>query len=210
MNALRYAPQHRILSHFPNMAFNVVALATSMGGLTALSTILSTLPADFPAAILVVQHLSPNFPCHLPRILSQRTALQVKLATTGDILRPGTVYVAVPDRHLLVRPTGTLLLAETPKVNFARPAADKLFMSMAATYQSRAIAVVLTGKGSDGALGVVSIKQHRGITIAQDESTSEFFDMPRAAIATNKVDWVLPLPAIASTLVQLVTSEAAA
>lgn len=210
MNALRQTPQHRILSHVPNIAFNVVALATSLGGLTALSTILSALPADFPAAILVVQHLSPKFPCHLPRILSQRTALQVKSGATGDILRPGTVYVAIPDRHLLVHPTGTLLLAETPKVNFARPAADKLFMSMAVTYQSRAIAVVLTGKGSDGALGVVSIKTHGGLVIAQDESTSEFFDMPRAAIATKKVDRVLPISAIASTLIQLVTSEAAA
>ena len=210
MNPLGQTSQQRISSQFPNVAFNAVALATSMGGLAALSTILSTIPADFPAAILVVQHLSPNFPCHLPGILSRRTALQIKLAATGDILRPGTVYIAVPDRHLVVRPTGTLLLAETPKVNFARPAADKLFMSMAVTYQSRAIAVVLTGKGSDGALGVVSIKKHGGIAIAQDESTSEFFDMPRAAIATQKVDRVLPISAIASMLVQLVTSEAAA
>lgn len=208
MNPLCQTSQQRISSQFPNVAFNVVALATSMGGLAALSTILSKLPADFPAAILVVQHLSPNFPCHLPGILSRRTALQVKLAATGDLLQSGTVYIAVPDRHLVIGSNGMLLLVETSKMNFVRPAADKLFMSIAATYQSRAIAVVLTGKGSDGALGVLSIKEHGGMTIAQDESTSEFFNMPRAAIATGKVDQVLPLEAIAAMLTQLVTSEA--
>lgn len=201
-------PQHHIFSHFPNIAFNVVVLAASMGGLQAISTILSTLPADFPAAILVVQHLSPHFPSQMPGILSQRTALQVKPAATGDVLRPGTVYTAVPGQHLLLQPNGMLLLSDAPKINFVRPAADKLFMSLAATCRSRAIAVVLTGTGSDGALGVLSIKKHGGITIAQDQSTSEFFSMPEAAIATGEVDLVLPLEAIASKLVHLVTSAA--
>jgi len=210
MNFLLQIPQHHIFSHFPNIAFNVVALAASIGGLTAISTVLSALPADFPAAILVVQHLSPNFPSQLPEILSQRTALRVKPAATGDVLRPGTVYVAVPDRHLLVQPNGMLLLSDAPKMNFVRPAADKLFMSVAATYQSRAIAVVLTGSGSDGALGVLSVKRHEGIAIAQDQSTSEFFNMPEAAIATGQVDWVLPVEAIASMLIHSVTSEAVA
>ncbi len=210
MNARLQIPQHRIFSHFPNIAFNVVALAASMGGLKAIRTILSALPADFPAAILVVQHLNPNCPSQLPEILDQWTALQVKPAATGDVLRPGTVYVAVPAHHLLVQPNGTLLLSDTPKMNFVRPAADKLLMSMASTYKSRAIAVVLTGSGSDGALGLLAIKKQGGVAIAQDQSTSEFFNMPGAAIGTGKVDWVLPIEAIASMLVHLVTSEAAA
>jgi two-component system, chemotaxis family, protein-glutamate methylesterase/glutaminase len=210
MNALIQTPQHRIFSQFPNIAFNVVALAASMGGVKAISTVLSALPADFPAAIVVVVHLSPKFPSQLSEVLSLRTALRVKPAATGDVLRPGTVYVAVPAQHLLVAPNGTLLLSDAPKMNFVRPAADKLFMSVASTYKSRAIAVVLTGSGSDGALGVLSIKKHGGIAIAQDEATSEFFNMPRAAIATGKVDLVLPPDAIASTLVHLVTSAAVA
>jgi two-component system, chemotaxis family, protein-glutamate methylesterase/glutaminase len=210
MNVLVQIPQHGIFSQFPNIAFNVVALAASMGGLKAIRTVLSALPADFPAAILVVQHLSPQFPSQLPEILSRRTALRVKPAATGDVLRPSTVYVAVPDRHLLVGPNGMLLLSDVAKMNFVRPAADKLFMSLATTYKSRAIAVVLTGSGSDGALGMLSIKKHGGIAIAQDKSTSEFFNMPGAAIATGQVDLVLPLDAIASTLVQLVTSQAVA
>lgn len=202
--------QHRIFSHFPNVAYNVVALAASAGGLKAIETVLTALPADFPAAILVVQHLCPTYHSHLAEILSKQTTLQVKPAASGDILRPGTVYVAVPDRHLVVQPDGTLSLCDAPKMNFVRPAADKLLMSMAQTYKSRAIAVVLSGSNSDGALGVLSIKKHGGIVIAQDESTSEFFYMPKAAIATGKVDLVLPLDAIASTLVNLVTSEAVA
>lgn len=202
--------QHRIFSHFPNIAYNVVALAASAGGLKALKTILSALPADFPAAILVVQHLRPNYHSYLAEILAKQTQLQVKPAVDGDILRPSTVYVAVPDRHLLVQPDGTLLLCDAPKMNFVRPAADKLLMSMAKTYKSRAIAVILTGSNSDGALGVLSMKKHGGIAIAQDEPTSEFFHMPKAAIATGKVDLVLPVDAIASTLVDLVSSEAVA
>jgi len=210
MNALVQSPQQSILSQFPNIAFNVVALAASMGGVKAISTVLSALPADFPAAIVVVQHLSASYPSRLPEVLSVRTALQVKPGAIGEFLRPGTVYVAVPGQHLLVQPNGTLLLSDTPKMNFVRPAADKLFMSVTSTYKLRAIAVVLTGSGSDGALGVLSIKKHGGIAIAQDESTSEFFNMPGAAIATGKVDFVLPPEAIASTLVHLVRSAAVA
>lgn len=210
MNSLIQIPQTRVSSHFPNIAFHVVALAASMGGLKAISTILSALPSDFPAAILVVQHLSADYPSQIPEILNRRTALLVNPATTGAVLRPGCVYVAVPARHLLVQPNGTLLLSDAPKMNFVRPAADKLLMSMATTYKSRVIAVVLTGSGADGALGVLSIKKHGGRVIAQDESTSEFFGMPKAAIATGKVDWVLPIEAIASMLITAVTSEAAA
>ncbi|MBD2463483.1 chemotaxis protein CheB [Oscillatoria sp. FACHB-1407] len=209
MSSLIQIPQHRIFSHFPNIAFNVVALAASMGGIPTLRTILSALPADFPAAILVVQHLSPNS-SHLPEVLGYRTALKVKPAATGDVLRPGTVYVAVPARHLLVQPNGTLLLSDDPKMNFIRPAADKLLMSMATTYKSRAIAVVLTGNGSDGALGVLAVKKYGGVAIAQDEATSEFFGMPGAAIATGQIDWVLPVEAIASKLLHLVTSAVVA
>lgn len=210
MDTLIQVPQPCVFSHFPTIAFNVVALAASAGGLQAISTILSALPADFPAAILVVLHLSPTYPSKLAEVLSWRTALQVKPAATGDVLRPGTVYVAVPAHHLLVQLNGTLLLVDTPKMNFVRPAADKLFMSMATNYKSRAIAVVLSGSNSDGALGILSVKKSGGVVIAQDESTSEFFDMPGAAIATGKVDLVLPPDAIAPALVHLVTSEAVA
>ncbi|MDM9380942.1 chemotaxis protein CheB [Chlorogloeopsis sp. ULAP01] len=199
--------RHRVISHFPNVAYNVVAIAASKGGLKAISKILSALPADFPAAIVVVLHSSPQYPSYLAEILSRRTALRVKQVEEGELLRPGTVYTLVPNKHLLVNLDGTVSLSDAPKVNFVRPAADKLFMSVAATFQSRAIAVVLTGRDSDGTLGILAIKKYGGTAIAQDEASCECFSMPKSAIDTGKVDLVLPLDAIASTLVNLVMTE---
>ncbi|MFQ4145064.1 chemotaxis protein CheB, partial [Chlorogloeopsis sp. ULAP02] len=147
--------RHRVISHFPNVAYNVVAIAASKGGLKAISKILSALPADFPAAIVIVQHSSPHYLSYLAEIFSRRTALRVKQAEPGELLQPGTVYTPVPNKHLLINLDGTVSLSDAPKVNFVRPAADKLFASVAATFQSRAIAVVLTGKDSDGALGIL-------------------------------------------------------
>ncbi|MDZ4876469.1 MAG: Protein-glutamate methylesterase/protein-glutamine glutaminase [Chroococcidiopsis cubana SAG 39.79] len=202
--------EHKIFSHFPNVAFNVVAIAASKGGLNAISQILSTLPSDFPAAIAIVQHLSPNCPSYLAEILKYRTRLRVKNAETGELLRPGTVYVAVPDKHLVVNPSGKLSLSDAARVNFVRPSANVLFRSVATSYQRRAIAVILSGKDTDGLLGVLAIKKHGGIAIAQNEATCECFEMPKAAINTGKVDFVLPPNAIASTLYDLVMSPKAA
>ena len=199
--------EHRVISHFPNVAYNVVAIAASRGGLKAISQIVSALPADFPAAIIVVQHLSPHYPSYMAEILSRRTALRVKQAEDGELLRIGTVYTAVPNKHLLVNQNGTLSLSDTPKVNFVRPAADKMFASVAANFQGRAIAVVLTGGDGDGRLGVVAIKKSGGIVIAQDEASCECFSMPQSAINTGTVDFVLPLDAIAHQLVSLVMTE---
>lgn len=204
---MTYAQQHKIFSHFPNVAFNVVAIAASRGGLKAVSQILSTLTSDFPGAIVVLQHLSGRHRSYTAEILSKYTTLHVQQAVEGELLRPATVYTCVPDKHLLVNPDGTLHLSNGPKVNFVRPAADKLFTSVALSYKTRAIAVVLTGKDSDGALGVLSIKKYGGIVIAQDEATSECFSMPSAAIATGKVDMVLPLDMISQRLQDLVMKQ---
>jgi two-component system, chemotaxis family, protein-glutamate methylesterase/glutaminase len=187
-----------------NAAFDVIAIASSAGGLAALTTTLSALPGDLPAGILVVQHLDPRHRSLMAEILSRRTTLNVKQAEEGDLVEPGTVFVAPPDNHLLVNPGGTLALAHTELVHFVRPSADLLFESVAAAYKERAIAVVLTGSGSDGAMGVKAIKTMGGTVIAQDESTSEFFAMPSAAIETGQVDFVLPLDEMSSALVALV------
>jgi two-component system chemotaxis response regulator CheB len=187
-------------------AFDVVAVAASAGGLQALSGVLSLLPADFPAALVVVQHLDPRHRSLMADILSRRTALKVKQAEEGDELSPGTVHIAPPNKHLLVNPDGTLTLAQSELVHFVRPSADLLFESVAASYKERAIAVVLTGTGSDGTMGVQAIKKMGGTVIAQDEATAEFFGMPGAAIQTGNVDFVLPLKEIPSALVTLVTT----
>ena len=185
-------------------AFDVVALAASAGGLTALSSVLADLPAGFPAGILVVQHLDPRHRSLMADILNRRTRLEVKQAEDGDHLVPGRVYIAPPNRHLLLNGDGSLSLTQTELVHFVRPSADLLFESVAAGYKDRAIAVVLSGSGGDGSMGVKAIKKMGGTVLAQDQRTSEFFGMPGAAIDSGNVDFVLPLEEIAPALVTLV------
>jgi len=185
-------------------AFEIVALAASAGGLKALTDVLAALPADFPAALVVVQHLDPRHRSLMAELLGRRTALPVKEAQEGDRLEPGRAYVAPPNRHLLVNPDNTLSLTQTELVHFVRPSADLLFESAAASYRERAIAVVLSGSGKDGAMGVKAIKKMGGTVIVQDAKTSEFFGMPEAAQQTGMVDFVLPLPEIAPALQTLV------
>ena len=185
-------------------AFDLVALASSAGGLSALSEILSSLPSDFPAPIAVVQHLDPRHRSLMAKILNGRTALSVKEAEEGDHLQNGTVYIAPPDKHLLINADGTISLSSSKMVHFVRPSADLLFESAAGSYKDRAIGVVLTGSGSDGAMGVRAIKKMGGTVIAQDEESADFFGMPGAAIQSGSVDFVLPLKEISAALVTLV------
>jgi two-component system chemotaxis response regulator CheB len=185
-------------------AFEIVALAASAGGLTALSQVLGGLPEGFPAPIVVVQHLDPRHRSLMAEILGKRTRLEVRQAREGDDLRPGWVYIAPPDHHLLVNRDGTVSLSQSELVHFVRPSADLLFESMAASYGERSIAVVLTGSGSDGEMGVRAVKTRGGTVIAQSEESAEYFGMPGAAIATKSVDFVLALEEIAPALVTLV------
>jgi len=188
-------------------AYSVVALAASAGGLRALTTVLEALPADFPAGIVVVQHLDPRHPSLMAEILNRRSALRVMEAQDGLHVTPGLAYIAPPNRHLLVNPDRTLSLTQTELVHFVRPSGDLLFESVAASYRQRAVAVVLSGTGNDGAMGVVAIKKMGGMVIAQDEETSEFFGMPSAAIATGAVDFVMPLGEISGLLCRLESGE---
>ena len=190
---------------FSASAFDVVAIAASAGGLSALGLVLSGLPDVFPAAVLIVQHLDPRHPSFLADILRRRTPLRVKEAEDGERLVLGTVFIAPPNRHLLVNTDATVALTQTELVHFVRPSADLMFESVAAAFRDRAIAVVLSGTGSDGSMGVGAIKKMGGTVIAQDERSSEFFGMPGAAIQTGHVDFTLPLGEIPSALILLVT-----
>ena len=181
----------------------VVALAASAGGLRAFSHVLAALPGDFPAAVVVLQHLPADHASLLAEILGRRTALRVKEAEEGDALCDGTVYVAPPGRHLLVGSEGRLTLTHTAPVRFVRPSADALFESVAARYGKCAVAVVLTGTGSDGADGAAAVRRAGGVCIAQDPATAEFLGMPAAAIGAGSVDRVLSLDDIAPALIGL-------
>ncbi|HLH68563.1 MAG TPA: chemotaxis protein CheB [Candidatus Dormibacteraeota bacterium] len=188
-------------------SFSLVAMAASAGGLQALGTVLSSLPSRLPAAIVVVQHLDPRHRSRMAEILAKRTALHVAEAVEGEQLRPGQVRIAPPDRHLLVNPDGSLTLSQSELVHFVRPSADLLFESAAAAFGKRVIAVVLTGTGSDGAMGVTAVKKMGGTVIAQDEASADFFGMPGAAIKVGAVDLVLPLAEIPSAIVALATGS---
>jgi two-component system chemotaxis response regulator CheB len=187
-------------------SFPVVAMAASVGGLKALSVILGSLPADFPAAIAIVMHVAPDHKSLLSQILKSRTHLAVEQAHTGDVLFPSSVFIAPPNHHLSVAKGGRLKLSSSAaaKVNYARPSAEPLFVSVAAIYKKNAIAVVLTGGDGDGSFGVQIIKDKGGRVIAQDRATSQDFSMPETSIKTGDVDFILPLDQIAPKLMELV------
>jgi two-component system, chemotaxis family, protein-glutamate methylesterase/glutaminase len=187
--------------------FDIVMLAASAGGLAALSEVLGALPADFPAPIVVVQHLDPRHRSLMAEILHRRTSLNVEEAADGAKLEPSTVYIAPPDEHLLVTSDGRLNLSHTDLVHFVRPSADLLFESGAGAFPGRAIGVVLTGSGSDANMGVRAIGQTGGTVIAQDPASAEFSGMPQAAIDTGGVDFILDLEEIGPALVALVMRQ---
>lgn len=171
----------------------LVVIGASAGGLRALSIILSDLSEGIPAAIVVVQHLDPRHRSLMAEILARRTGLDVTEASEGDLLLPGRILLAPPDRHVVVNPDATLSLSQSEVVRYVRPSADVLFTSAANVYGERVVAVVLTGTGSDGAMGVQAVKRMGGRVLTQDEASSDFFGMPSAAIKTGAVDHVLSL-----------------
>lgn len=187
-----------------DVSTRVIAIAASSGGLAALSEVLRTLPPTLPAAILVLQHQSPDQRSHLSEILADRTPLAVRQATHGMRLEHGVVYVAPPGVHLLVGVDDRLALSHLPPLHWCRPSADRLFASAGARYGPRAIAVVLTGYGVDGAEGAQVLRRLGGTVLVQDDATSSCPDMPRAARRAGDVDRILPLGDIADELEALV------
>ncbi|MFI6054024.1 chemotaxis protein CheB [Streptomyces violascens] len=187
--------------------YAVVAVASSAGGVHALGVLLGALGSSLPVPLLIVQHLDPRHRTVIAEVLDRRSRLPVKLAEDGEHAEPGTVYVAPPDRHLLVGPEGTLTLSSSKLVHFLRPSADLLFESVAGAYGSRAVVCVLTGTGNDGAMGVEAVRSRGGTVIVEDPGTAEFKGMPQAAVRTGAVDYVLPLEEIAAVIRGLVETK---
>lgn len=185
---------------------SVVVIAASAGGLAAISTILAALPRDFPAAVAIAQHRAPEPSTRLEMLLSRVTPLAVKAPESGDRMQAGTVYIAPPDFHMLIS-RGALTLSHSPKIRHSRPSADPLFLSAAEHAAARLIAIVLTGCGGDGTAGIKAIKRRGGTVIAQDQATSEHFSMPRSAIETGDVDYILPITEIGPALLALVRKQ---
>ncbi len=188
----------------PSERPRLVAVATSTGGPPALQTLLSGLPGDFEAPILVVQHITKGFTTGLATWLNTVCNLQVKMAEHGDRLAPHTVYVAPDDRHLGVANPHVVALSSAPPVGGFRPAGTFLFESAARVFGAATLALILTGMGEDGVAGLRAVRQAGGRIIAQDEESSVVYGMPGAAVAAGLADQVLPLDRIAGRVAQLV------
>lgn len=188
--------------------FDVVAIGASAGGIEALHVVVNALPADLPASVLIVQHLDPHRKSMLAYLLGRCSRLPVVQATHNEVMRSGTVYVAPPDMHLLVA-NGCLELSHSRLVHFTRPSVDLLLESVAGTFGHRAIGVILTGSGTDGATGIRAIKRMGGVTIVQEPATAAHRSMPNAAEATGCADFVLPLDRIGAKIVELVGTSPA-
>jgi two-component system chemotaxis response regulator CheB len=181
----------------------LVTVGSSWGGLDALRQILGALPADFPAPVAVAQHRAPESHRTAFRdLLGAVTRLQVCEADDKEELRPGTVYLAPPDYHLLVD-DGFLALSVDERVQHARPSIDVLFRSAAESFRERCVGVVLTGANADGAAGLARIAELGGRAIVQDPSDAARTEMPRAALAAVPSAEVLPAARIGSRLVEL-------
>jgi two-component system chemotaxis response regulator CheB len=180
----------------------LVVIGASLGGFTALSTVLGGLPDDFPVPIAVAQHRAVQSGEPLKQSLQRHTPLRVREAQDKETLMPCHVYLAPSDYHLLVE-RGSLALSTEAPVNSARPSIDVLFETAAEAYQGSLLAVVLTGASHDGARGAAAVKREGGKLIVQDPDGCESAVMPRAAIAQATADHVAPIERIAELIRQI-------
>jgi two-component system chemotaxis response regulator CheB len=188
---------------------DIIVVGTSAGGHEALRTLVGALPADLPAAVFIVMHLSPQSPGVLPRMLARAGPLSAAHALDGEEIRSGRIYIAPPDHHLVLE-RGRVRVTRGPRENRFRPAVDPLFRSAAQTYGPRVVGVILTGALDDGTAGLWNVKARGGVTVVQEPREAFASSMPLSALRYVKVDYRLPLPEIASLLVRLAHEEARA
>ncbi|HKM48366.1 MAG TPA: chemotaxis response regulator protein-glutamate methylesterase [Terriglobales bacterium] len=189
--------------HLPgSLPKRVVAIGASTGGTEALTEILTAMPPDAPG-IVVVQHMPEVFTAAFAKRLDRLSQIEVKEAEQGDRISAGRALIAPGNHHMTVRRRGVHSVVEInsdPLVSRHRPSVDVLFCSVAKTQGANALGVILTGMGSDGVQGLLEMKNAGAETVAQDEATCVVFGMPKEAIASGAVDWVLPLSQIASKI----------
>ena len=180
---------------------DIFVVGASAGGVEALEQLVHQLPANFPGSLFIVLHMMAGESL-LPEILAKRSQLAVVAASEGAPVLPGTVYVCIPDHHLVLE-TNAVRVRKGPMQHRNRPAIDVLFRTAAAEYGSRVVGVVLTGLLDDGTAGLLAIKRHGGITVVQDPADARFPDMPNSALRNVPIDHVLPLVQVPRLLVQL-------
>ncbi len=187
---------------------DIVVVGASVGGVEALRELVGRLPADFPGSIFVVMHTAPDSPGVLAQILDRSGPLPAANASNRERIRPGRVYVAPPDMHMLLEP-GRVRLTHGPKENRFRPAIDPLFRSAAQAYGPRAVGVILTGGLDDGTSGLCAVKRLGGVAVVQDPEEAFMPSMPLSALRQVEVDHTLPLAGMPPLLVRLASTSVA-
>lgn len=185
----------------------VIAIVASTGGPPALAKVLGQLPADFPVPIVVVQHIVPSFLPGFTSWLDSVVPMRLEIASDHQRMQGATIYVAPPGRHLGVTATLRLRLSDAPPIDGFRPAGSYLFASLADSFAKDSVGVILTGMGRDGVDGLKQLRLAGGYTVAQDESTSVVYGMPRVAVEEHAADAVVPLDQIGNHLLQLVATH---
>lgn len=189
----------------------MVVIGTSTGGPRALQNVLASLPKGMEAPVLIVQHMPPGFTRSLADRLDSICAITVKEAEDGELLRNGTAYIAPGGYHMTLKSIGrsiAISLDQTPPVHGHRPSVDNLFLSASELSKYPIISIIMTGMGSDGTVGLKALKQKgKTVAIAESAETSIVYGMPKAAVATNLVDDIVPLENIASTVMKYMEME---
>ncbi|MCK5533775.1 chemotaxis-specific protein-glutamate methyltransferase CheB [bacterium] len=187
--------------------FKVIAIGASTGGPQALLRILSRFPSDFPAGIVVVQHIAAGFTERLVEWLNKSCKISVQVAKDGQKVIPGQALIAANGNHSIIDENGLVKLSKSSPVNGHRPSIDILFSSVASVYKSDTIGIILTGMGKDGVEGMKRIKRSGGKTIAQDKESCVVFGMPKVAIDNMKIDKIVTLDRIASEIINILKEE---
>jgi len=185
----------------------IVAIASSTGGPKALSGFLSMFPEDFPAPIVIAQHIPPDFVSGMVEWLNEITSLKIKRGDENDTLTPGTAYISPSRKHMGVNSDCGICFTEKREDDIYSPSCDILLSSAAEVYGANAIGVIMTGMGHDGVEGIKEIKKAGGITIAQDEGTSVVFGMNKLAIEDGYVDLVIPIEEIGRKILNIVIGK---
>jgi two-component system, chemotaxis family, protein-glutamate methylesterase/glutaminase len=181
--------------------FAVVVIGASQGGVEALQKLVAQLEKDLPAAVLITLHVGRG-PSHLPALLNRRSRLPASHAEESQEVRPGRIYVAPADHHLIVDGT-RMCLSRGPRENWTRPAIDPMFRSAAESFGPRVIGAILTGRLNDGTAGIYAVRRHGGVAVVQHPGTAEFPEMPSSALRYAGADHCVPLAAMPPLLSDL-------
>ena len=184
----------------PHRSYDAIVIGASAGGLYVMIRILTQLPANFNRPVIVVQHRSRDERSLLEEVLQQKCKVTIKQADEKELIKPGTVYFAPPDYHLLIENDGTFSLSCDAPVNYSRPSIDVLFETAADVFKEGLLGIILTGANKDGSQGIKKIASLGGTTIAQSLETADYPEMPKAAIGTGYVQYVLDPEAIGQFL----------